>query len=81
MLFRNRYYRISIKALVFVDLEGSKTRSKAQWLEKGEKPTRFFFKLECEHFEKNTVTSILNDNDTEVFSRAVLRETFFRRAN
>lgn len=59
-----------LKALILADLEGAKTRSKVQFLEKGEKPTRFFFKLERERFEKNTVTSILNDNDTLVFSRA-----------
>lgn len=52
------------------DLEGAKTHSKVEWLEKGEKPTRFFFKLEHERFEKNTVASILNDNGTEVFSCA-----------
>ena len=40
----------------------------AQWLENREKPTRFFFKLERERFEKNNLTSILNDNGTEVFS-------------
>lgn len=52
------------------DLEGAKTHSKDEWLEKGEKPTRFFFKLEHERFEKNTVALILNDNGTEVFSCA-----------
>lgn len=59
-----------LKALIFNDLEGVKIRSKVQWLENGEKPTRFFFKLERERFEKNCLTSILNENDIEVFSRA-----------
>lgn len=52
--------------------EGVKTRSRAQWLEQGERPTRFFFKLEKERIEKNYVTSILNRDGIEVFSREEL---------
>ena len=44
-----------LTALVNRSLEGAKTRSCVLWLEDGEKPTRFFFKLEREHFEKNEV--------------------------
>lgn len=58
-----------LQVLVLQDLEGRKTRSRAQWLEEGEKPTRYFFKLERERFEKNQVTSILDDTGTEVSSR------------
>lgn len=60
--------------LIFNGLEGVKIRSKVQWLENGEKPTRFFFKLERERFEKNSLTSILTENDIEVFSRAELED-------
>ena len=49
--------------------EGAKIRSRAQWLEQGERPTRFFFKLEKEHVEHNHVTSILNSDGVEVSSR------------
>ena len=51
-----------LKSLVFRDLEGVKTRSRAQWLEEGEKP-------ECERIEHNSLTSILNSDGNEVFSR------------
>jgi len=44
-----------LAALVHRSLEGAKTRSWAQWLEEGEKPTCFFFKLERERIEKNEV--------------------------
>ena len=35
-----------LKALALQELEGSKIRSRAQWLEEGEKPTRYFFRVE-----------------------------------
>ena len=56
-----------LKALTLRDLEGSKIRSRVLWFEEGEKPTRYFFKLE--RVDRNTVTSILNSDDVEVFSR------------
>ena len=48
-----------LKALTLKELDGSKVRSRVQWLEEGERPTRYFFKLERERFERNTLTSIL----------------------
>lgn len=50
-------------------LEGVKFRSRARWLEEGEKPSRFFFKMERERIEKNFVSSIYDSNGTEVSSR------------
>ena len=58
-----------LKALILKDLEGVKTRSRVQWLEEGEKPARFFFKLERERAEKNFVSSILDDSGHEVSLR------------
>ena len=58
-----------LKALALQELEGSKIRSRAQWLEEGEKPTRYFFRLERERCEKNYVSSILNEQGIEVTSR------------
>ena len=44
----------------------AKVRSRAQWIESGEKPTRFFFSLEAATAQKNS-TSTLHDSDgTEV---------------
>lgn len=58
-----------LAALVDRSLEGAKTRSRVQWLEDGERPTRFFFKLEKERYEKNEVKSILDSDGIEVFTR------------
>ena len=55
--------------MILKDLEGAKTRSRVQWLEEGEKPTLFFFKLERERADKNFVSSILDNSGREVFSR------------
>ena len=50
-------------------LEGVKVRSRARWLEEGERPSRYFFRLEKERIEKNFVRSIYDHNGSEVFSR------------
>ena len=55
-----------LAANVSRSLEGAKIRSRVQWLEDGEKPSRYFFKLEKERSEKNFVNSILDANDVEV---------------
>ena len=57
-----------LQAIFLRDLEGAKVRSKAQWIEQGEKPTRFFFRLERERFPKNFLNSILDENGMEVFT-------------
>lgn len=48
--------------------DGVKIRSQTQWLEQGEKPSRFFFKLERERIERNFVKSIFDPNGKEVFT-------------
>ena len=63
-----------LKALTLRDLEGVKVRSRAKWLEEGEKPTRYFFRLERERVERSTVTSILNLDEVEVFTRAEIEQ-------
>ncbi len=50
-------------------LEGAKIRSRARWLEEGERPSRYFFRLERERLEKNSVNSIYKPDGSEAFSR------------
>ena len=45
-------------------MEGVKTRSRAQWLEEGEKPLRYFFITEKERTEKNYGKSIYYSDET-----------------
>ena len=54
--------------------DGSKVRSRVQWLEEGERTTRYFFKLEGERFERN-----INNNNFFI-SSAHLNMTTIRCA-
>ena len=47
-----------LKELVLNELTGSTIRSKARWLEEGERPTRFFFKPEHDRIQRNYMSSI-----------------------
>lgn len=60
----------TLNALFTKEQDGVKIRSRAKWLEEGEKPSRFFFKLEREKFDKNFVYSVFNSNEEEVFSHS-----------
>lgn len=42
----------NLTSLVSKEAEGAKIRSKAEWIEKGEKPTRYFFRLEQKRADK-----------------------------
>ena len=60
--------------------DGIKIRSRAKWLEEGEAPSRYFFKLGRERFDRNFVSSIYDPNGTEVFDCAALmnaHESFY----
>ena len=63
-----------LKELVLKELSGVAIRSKARWLEEGEKPSRFFFRLERERIKRNSFFSVLDSNDVEVFSHAEIEQ-------
>ena len=63
-----------LQSLIVGGLEGAKTRSRVQWLEEGERPTRYFFNLEHERVDRNGVSSILNDQGTEVFTSVEIEQ-------
>ena len=56
--------------LILNNLEGCKVCPCVQWLEEGEKSTRFFFHLERERVGCNSVSSMLNSDGAEVSTRA-----------
>ena len=62
----------ALNAVFRQELDGIKIRSRAKWIEEGEKPTSFFFKLCCERFDQNSVYSIYDSSGTEVSDRAGL---------
>ena len=54
-----------LKALVESESEGVKVRSKAKWIEEGERPTRFFFNMCGGHGQGNFIDSLNDENGTE----------------
>ena len=54
-------------SLVSQEAEGVKIRSRAEWIEKGEKPTRYFFRLEQKRADQNSFTSLIDANGVEKF--------------
>lgn len=60
----------ALSSLVLQEAEGAKIRSRAQWIEQGEKPTRFFFRLENKRAEKNCFSSLFDENGNEKSSQS-----------
>ena len=61
-----------LSSLISREAEGAKIRSRAQWFEEGEKPTRYFFRLERKRAESNTFLSLLDKNGLEKSSQVDL---------
>ena len=72
----------ALSTLISKEAEGVKIRSRAQWLEEGEKPTRFFFQLEQKRAEKNLFESLVDEAGIEKSSQSDLESilvTFYSR--
>ena len=41
-------------------------RSKCRWMEKGEKPTKYFFNLEKRNYNRKTINEIRTEDDVEI---------------
>ena len=55
-----------LKQLFDRQLEGSKIRSRVEWLEEGETPSKYFLCLENERYAKSFVSSVYNSAGVEV---------------
>ena len=63
-----------LQALNLAQHEASKIRSQAQWLEDGEKPTKYFFSLETTRADKNSVKVIYNSDGHVVSSQREIED-------
>ena len=66
--------------LKFVNLKQQKShqiRSRAKWIEEGEKPSRFFLKLLRHRVQKNRVSCIFNSSGTEVTTQSDIEQAHF----
>ena len=71
----------ALSSLILREAEGAKIRSRAKWIEEGEKPTRYFFRLEQKRAEKNSFDCLLDENGSERTSQSELENilvTFYK---
>ena len=61
LLDENESINIEYKEL-YEKLEEAMFRSKARWIEKGEKPTNYFFNLEKRNYEKKVIAQLKLEN-------------------
>lgn len=66
-----------IRAMNLSRFKSCQIRSRAQWLEEGEKPTKFFLNLEATCAQKNMVKSIFNSDGVEVSSQKEIEQAHF----
>ena len=66
----------ALSSLISREAEGAKIRSRAKWIEEGEKPTRYFFRLEQKRAEKNSFDSVLDSNGVEKTSQSDIEKVF-----
>ena len=66
-----------LKTIQRVQNEAVKIRSRARWLEEGEKPTKYFLKLESSRAQKNSVNSVYNSDGVEVSSQCEIERAHF----
>ena len=58
-----------LKALRVKEIEGIMIRSRAQWLEEGERPSRYFFNMQRLKAQRSHISSVYDLNGTEVSSQ------------
>jgi len=62
------------KELVSENLKGAQVRSRAKWIEEGEKPTRYFFSLCRSRHNSNRIDTLKNEENEEVSDQQGLLE-------
>ena len=84
LLAKNRIERLESELQTFnlIQNETVKIRSRAQWLEEGEKPSKYFFTLEVTRAEKNAVKFVYNSHKDEVSTQREIEQVhhdFYRK--
>ena len=70
-----------LKALRVKEIEGIMIRSRAQWLEEGERPSRYFFNLQKIKAQRSHISSVYDLNGTEVSSQEEIETLTFIRGS
>ena len=66
-----------LNAINFQQQKSAQVRSRAQSIEEGEKPSKYFFRLESNRIEKSLVNSIFNSHGVEVSSQPEIEQAHF----
>ena len=66
-----------LKAIYTKGIEGIFIRSRAEWLEEGERPTGYFFKLQTARAQKSQISSIYDSSVVEVSSQEEIERAHF----
>ena len=66
----------ALSSLISGEVEGAKIRSCAKWIEEGEKPTQYFFRLKQKRAEKNSFDSVLDADGNEKTSQSDIEGVF-----
>ena len=74
---RIEYLESELQAINFVQHDATKVRSRAQWLENGEKPTKYFFALESTRADKNSIKVVYDMHGKEVSTQKEIQEAHF----
>ena len=57
-------------------LKGHYVRSRAKWIEEGEKPTKYFYNIESRNYHSKLITKIELDNGEQITDQSqILQET------
>lgn len=70
-----RSYKQALETLRSEKIKGNILRSKAQWIESGEKPTQFFLNLENKNYTNKTIPKIVLENGEEIVSQEKILQT------
>ena len=68
---------LELKNLREQKLKGSLIRSRARWIEHGEKPTKYFCHLENRNFVSKRMNCILKNNGDEIFDHNLIKKEVF----
>ena len=73
--------KVELQDIRNIKLKGNMIRSRAQWLDEGERPTKFFCALENKNFLDKTIKKVCNDlNETITDQKKILSaiETYYK---
>lgn len=73
-MIRKKELENELEALYKIKSEGAQIRSRAKWIDEGEKNSSYFLRLENKHQSKNVINKVSNAGSTFVKTNDILNE-------